>query len=448
MVARTALVISICMAGRAFGADDVAAKDARRGPAFLDKASIYQIWMRSFTPEGTLKAAAARLPHIANLGAAIVYLSPIHVQSQVGGFSNPYRIKDYYRVDPEYGTEQDLRDYCAAAHRLGLKVLMDIVYYHTAPDSVMLETPEFYMHKDGQIVLGNWRLPRPDFGNPKLRRYLIDNLLHWVRDGGVDGFRCDVSSGIPLDFWEAARAALDQLNPDLIMLAESEAPSELLKAFDVSYAFSHQRTLQQVFRDGEPASRVRAQWEKARAAFPRGARLVRASDNHDQKRAIVEFGDRGARAAAVLNFTLDGIPFLYNGQEIGDTVATDHQSHYPLRWELDKVAGQAGSGLVGGQKATVAWYHRLFELRAQEAAISSGEVAWVDNSQPESVITFERRKGNDALLVVINASNRKLQGTVDAPGAWTPFLANTGDKLESGRYQLGAFGYIVARRSR
>ena len=71
---------------------------------------------------------------------------------------------------------------------------------------------------------------------------------------------------------------------------------------------------------------------------------------------------------------------------------------------------------------------------------------WVDNSQPESVIAFERRAGNDRLLVVINASNRKLQGTVDAPGAWMPFLANTGDKLESGRYQLGAFGYIVARR--
>jgi glycosidase len=427
----------------AFGADDVAAKDARRGPAFLDKASIYQIWMRSFTPEGTLKAAAARLPHIANLGAAIVYLSPIHVQSQVGGFSNPYRIKDYYHIDPEYGTEQDLRDFCAAAHRLGLKVLMDIVYYHTAPDSVMLATPEFYMHKDGQIVLGNWKLPRPDFGNPKLRRYLIDNLLYWVRDG-VDGFRCDVSYGVPLDFWEEARAELDKLNPDLIMLAESEAPEELLKAFDVSYAFSHQRTLQRVFRDGEPASRVRAQWEKA----PRGARLVRASDNHDQRRAIVEFSDRGARAAAVLNFTLDGIPFLYNGQEIGDTVATDHQSHYPLRWDLDKVAGQAGSGLVGGQTATVAWYHRLFELRAQEAAIYSGEVVWVDNSQPDSVITYERRKGSDRLLVVINASNRKLQGAVDAPGTWAPFLANTGDKLESGRYQLGAFGYIVARHGR
>ena len=442
------LAAILLLAGAAFGADDAASKDARRGPAFLDKASIYQIWMRSFTPEGTLKAAAARLPHIAGLGATLVYLSPIHVQSQVGGFSNPYRIKDYYHIDPEYGSEADLREFLAAAHRLGLKVMMDIVYYHTAPDSVMMATPEYYMHKDGEIVLGTWKLPRPDFANPKLRRYLIDNLIHWARDFGFDGFRCDVSSGIPVDFWEEARAALDKINPDLVMLAESEAPVELLKAFDISYNFSHQRTLQQVFRDGEPASQIRVRWEKTRAAFPRGARLVHAADNHDLKRAIVDLGEKGARAAAVLNFTLDGIPFLYNGQEINDTVLTDHQSHYPLRWELEKAGGQTGSGLVGGQKATVDWYRRLFEVRAQEPAINSGEVAWVENSQPDSVIAFERRSGNDWLLVVINASNRKLQGTVDAPGAWTQFLANTGDKLESGRYQLGAFGYIVARRSK
>ena len=70
----------------------------------------------------------------------------------------------------------------------------------------------------------------------------------------------------------------------------------------------------------------------------------------------------------------------------------------------------------------------------------------MENSLPESVIAFERRKGSERLLVVINASNRKLQGTVEAAGAWIPILLNTGDKLESGRYQLGAFGYIVARR--
>ncbi len=421
-------------------------REARRGPAFLDKATIYQVWLRSFTPQGTIKAAAARLPHIASLGASIVYLSPVNVQSKVGGFSNPYRQNDYYNIDPEYGTEADLKAFLADAHKLGLKVMMDIVFYHTGPDAVMMQTPEFYMHKDGEIVLGQWHLPRPDFANPKLRQYLIGALLHWARDVGVDGFRCDVSSGVPVDFWEQARAELDRVNPELIMLGESESPAEVLKAFDAVYAFSYQTALRQVFAAGEPASRLQAQWDKNRHLFPRGTRMLRASDNHDQKRAIVEFGVRGAMAASVLNFAMDGIPFLYNGQEIGDTVATDHQSHYPLRWELDMPGGQAGSGLVGGQKQMVAFYKRLFEMRAREAVLTTGEVAWVNNSLPDSVIAFERTRGTEKILVVVNSSNRKVSGTLDAAGSVETLLAGQGDRLEDARYQLGAFGYVVAKR--
>jgi glycosidase len=330
-VATQLAVLIVLSLPREAPGQDFASRSARRGPAFLDKATIYQIWLRSFTPEGTIKAAAARLPHIADLGASIVYLSPINVQSNVGGFSNPYRINDYYNIDPEYGTEGDLRAFLAEAHKLGLKVLMDIVFYHTGPDSVMVQTPEFYVHKDGKIVLGQWQLPRLDFANPKLRQYLIGAMMHWARDVRVDGFRCDVSSGVPVDFWEQVRAELDRVNPELVMLAESESPVEMLNAFDISYAFSYQTVLRQVFGVGELATRIRVQWETNRNRFPKGTRMLRASDSHDQTRAIVEFGQRGAMAASVVNFSMDGIPFLYNGQEIGDTVATDHQSHYPLR---------------------------------------------------------------------------------------------------------------------
>jgi glycosidase len=441
-----AIAAMLCF-GVASPADDPAAANARRGPAFLDKATIYQIWLRSFAPEGTIQAAARRLPHIAGLGVSIVYLSPVNVQSHAGGFSNPYRINDYYRIDAEYGTEADLKEFLESAHKLGLKVLMDIVFYHTGPDSVMMQTPSFYMHQDGQIVLGQWHLPRPDFENPRLRDYLIGALLHWARDVGVDGFRCDVSSGVPLDFWEQARAQLDHVNPDLIMLAESENPLEMLHAFDVSYAFSYQTALRQIFAGGEPATRLRTQWEHNRDRFPQGTRMLRASDNHDQKRAIVEFGERGARAASVVNFTMDGIPFLYNGQEIGDTVATDHQSHYPLRWELDRPSGQTGSGLAGGQKQWVAFYKRLFDLRGRETALTSGTVVWITNSLPESVISFERNSAGESMLIIVNASNRKCAGAVQAPPGYRTLFAGQGDKLESGRFQLGAFGYVVSKRS-
>jgi glycosidase len=400
--------------------------------------------MRSFTPEGTLAAAQKKLPHIASLGADLVYLSPIQLMSKQGGFSNPYRIADYGKIDPEYGTEADFRAFLVEAHRLHLKVLMDIVLYHTADDNVLMQWPDFYMHQDGKIVLGNWKLPRPDFSNPKLRQYFIDNLTHWVRDVGVDGFRCDVSFGVPVEFWNQARTALDAVNKDLVMLAESEKPDEMLYAFDVSYNFSHLSTLQKVFRDGSPATAVREQWETTRVKFPKGTRFLRACDNHDQQRAIVAFSERGAQAATVLNFTLDGMPFLYNGQEIGDTVATDHQSHYPIRWEIDKPEGQAGSGLAGGQKRLIEWHRKLIALRRGEKAFTKGQVVWLDNASPDSAITFVRKLGAEEIFVAVNASNRTITLPNVTPGA--NLFISRGTVLNGKDLTMPAFGYMVIKR--
>ena len=92
----------------------LASHDARRSPDWLSRGTVYQVWMRAFTPEGTRAAAAARLPYLAELGVSIVYLSPLQVHSSVGGaakgwtLAGPYGIKDYEHIDPGYGTEADL----------------------------------------------------------------------------------------------------------------------------------------------------------------------------------------------------------------------------------------------------------------------------------------------------------------------------------------------------
>ena len=430
----------------------VSALPARRTPEFLASATVYQIWMRTFTREGTLQAAARRMPHIARLGAKLVYLSPVNLQSQVGGFSNPYRIKDYYAIDPEYGSEADLKALVASAHRHGLKLMMDVVFYHTAPDSVMMQHPDYYMHDAaGAVLLGNWKLPRPDFDNPALRRYLIDSLAHWVKTAGVDGFRCDVSAGIPLDFWEQARGELDKLNPELILLAESDLPAEQVKAFDISYNFGHYDALAAAMRDGAPASRVRENWEKKHAAFPAGARFLHLSDNHDRDRAVVVFGDKGSLAAAVLNFTLDGIPFLYNGQEVADATPTDHQAHVPIRWEIDDASGRPNS-VRGAQLRRIEFYQKLFALRGREPAIHRGDLAWVENNRPDSVLSFVRRRGADQILVVVNLSNRIATGSAEfsaPPSMLERLMAASNASVSPGangvEFQLPAYGYVVAK---
>lgn len=418
---------------------------ARRSLPGLNRACIYQIWLRSFTLEGTLNAASLRLPHIARLGATIVYLSPIQLQSRQGGFSNPYRILDYARIDPEYGTEQDFRAFVETAHQWKLKVLMDNVFYHTAPDNVLLtQHADFYMHDGQKVAMGRWGLPRLDFGNRALRDYLIGNLAHWLADG-ADGFRCDVAFGIPLDFWEQARRKLETINPKLIMLAESDRPEDLQNAFDISYNFPYLTALQDVFHGGMPASTIRKQWEESHRRFPAGGLLLRASDNHDQQRAVSLFSQAGASAASVLNFTMDGVPFLYNGQEIGDTTAIDHRLHFPMRWELDKPQLPADSGVARAQAAINGWYERLVALRAREPDLEDGELHWVENSSPDSVISYERGHGRGRVLVLVNASNRKITGTVGTRGTAAMMLNTEGDRFSDGKFQLGAFGYVVAK---
>jgi glycosidase len=435
----------------------VASQNARTVPEFLNRSIIYQVWMRSFTPEGTLRATAARLTHIADLGADIVYLSPVNVHGypSVFGPSTPYEIKDYDRIDPEYGSEANLKALVEEAHKHGLKVIMDIVYSHSANDCVLLARPGFYQRTpDGKLAISRWRTPMPDFTNPQVREYFRDNMLHWVRDVGVDGFRADVAGAVPTDFWEQARDAMDKINPNVIMLSEADVPEHLLKAYDISYNFSYYSALTGVVVNGESAERIRQQWEKMKAAFPRGARFLHLNDNHDRNRADVVFGERAALATSVLNFTLDGIPFLYNGQEIGDTTPPQQQSHFAIRWEIWKPE-ERRTGLARPQTTKLRFYKQLVQMRRQEAALTAGELAWVTNSNPDGVVSFLRKAGNEEVLVLINLTNRPANVQVDVPASNyagardlvknQPVAASlTPDKFSC---RLGSFDYVVAKRA-
>lgn len=425
-------------------------RDARPVPDWLNRASIYEVWLNAFSSEGNLRGAIPGLQHIADLGATIVYLGPI-AKHAADPDASPYSIADYNAVDPEVGTEQDLRDFVAAAHKLHLKVMLDIVYYHTAPDNTMMKDDPAFFQKtpDGQIARGFWPQPLPDFSKPEVRKYFVDSLVHWVRDFHIDGFRCDVGGGVPVSFWNEARIALDAVNPQVVLLSESDRPDDQLAAFDINYNFQYYLALCSVIRDGAPAIKIREEWEQMHAAMPRGARLLHYSDNHDWPRAVMQFGEKGTMAASVLNFTLDGIPFIYNGQEVNDPTATHWRGHAPIRWN--------GTGNGAEEKSieqAEAEYKKLFALRAGEPAVTSGEVLWINNTQPDSVLSFLRKSGNDEVLVILNLSNRAIHVTIDLPVmdyyAVENLLApdKTWFSLYSGRVSadLSAFGYVVGKK--
>ena len=147
---------------------------AKKSPEWLSRGIMYQINPRAYTPEGTLKAAEAKLKDLADLGMTIVYLCPVFVadddmnrefwsprqkKSQMDSPLNPYRMKDFYHVDPEYGTDADLKSYVDTAHKLGLRVMLDMVYLHCGPTAVLIDkNPNIVKrNKDGKIITGPWK---------------------------------------------------------------------------------------------------------------------------------------------------------------------------------------------------------------------------------------------------------------------------------------------------
>ena len=225
----------------------------------LQNQVIYSIYVRNHTSEGTFRAVIPDLDRIRALGTDIIWLMPIHpigVEGKKGTLGCPYANRDYRAVNPAYGTMEDFEALVREIHARGMKCMIDVVYNHTSPDSVLYrEHPEyFYRGPDGKPgnKLGDWAdVIDLDYSNRGLWQYLTDTLVMWAKL--VDGFRCDVASFVPVEFWLQARAAVADVNPDRVWLAEtvhrsygclarrhgvySASDGEVFRAFDLEYEY-------------------------------------------------------------------------------------------------------------------------------------------------------------------------------------------------------------------
>ena len=406
----TSLALALCLlTGNARA--DASQPSARPSPDWLRTGTIYEIFPRQFSPAGNLAGVTAKLDELRDLGVTILWIMPIHPigeKFRKGDFGSPYSIRDYYAVDPNYGTLADFQKLVKGAHQRGMKVIMDLVANHTAWDSVMMTNTAFYK----QDAQGHVIPPVPDwtdvaglnYANPDLRRYMITMLKYWIQTCDVDGFRCDVAYMVPTDFWEQARKELSAVKPDIMMLAEANKPELLTNAFDIDYSWPLLATLNDVMLHSASASKIQATWEENQRQFPKDALHMRISDDHDEARAVARYGLNGAQAASALMFTLDGVPLLYNGMEVGDAT----ESGDPALFD----------------KLTIFWhpkeraplrdvYRNLIQLRRDFPAFRSDKVEWIQNSNESRVVSFLRSDNKNEFLVVINFANRPAAAKLD-----------------------------------
>lgn len=428
---------------------DLDSQPARQSPDWLKSGVIYQIFVRSFSAEGNLQGVTNRLDELHHLGINVLWLMPIHPSGQVkkkGSLGSAYAVRDYYAIDPALGTKDDLRRLVRDAHQRQMKVILDMVANHTAWDSVLMSHPDFYK-KDQQ---GNITYPYDwtdvaalDYSNPKLRRYMTDMLIYWIKDFDLDGYRCDAAAEIPTDFWEQARRELERVKPDIMMLAEASKPELLRSAFDIDYDWPLFHTLDDVIMNGEPATAVRDMLDKQRALFPKGALHMQISDDHDELRATTRYGFPGAIAASAAVLTLDGVPLIYNGMEVGDST----QSRAPALFEPQKIFWQAADWHPEYPK----FYAGLAAFRKEHPALQQGQVIWLHNSDERQVLTYIRRAGQQEFLIAVNLSNTPFRGTVEAEtGSWTAVSLPLSAAGESALpfVALDAFGFRVFERRR
>lgn len=400
-------------------------------PAWSARAPIYQVNLRQYTPEGTLAAFEPHLDRIADLlgGQGIVWfmpIQPIGQEQRKGTMGSYYSVRDYTAVNPEFGSLEDFRRVVRRAQSLGLRVIIDWVANHTAWDHPWTrEHPEWYLKDEHGRIHSYVYRARPDdptcepeywtdvvgldWSQPALWNAMQADMEFWLKETGIDGFRCDVAALVPIGFWERMRSRFDQLRADqggVFMLAEAHEPIHHRAAFDATYDWDLFDQLKAIAAGQADAASLRAWWLRRQAHYGAGAFRLIYTANHDSNSwqgSCRELFGRGLpmpqaqqafEAMAVLAALLPGQPLIYGGQESFFDKRLAFFEKDPIRWK---------------DRALEDFYRELMRLRRDHPALSNDQgesgstFEWIDTGN-EQVVAFCRSNGARVIRVAVNLS--------------------------------------------
>lgn len=429
-------------------------------PSWVKNARIYLIFLHSFTPEGTIKAATRRLDYVKSMGYNVIWLMPIMLnQYTIDAVGAGYGIVDFYQIAPEYGTMDDFKEFLNKAHSLGIKVILDITPNHVADGHPWIqsirrykedspywdfvqhtifahgeELPQSYAPDSAYVRYADWSLANLNWADIDLRSYMIDMLKWWVKDVGVDGFRFDVYWGPQRRYGEAnfgipIRNTLKRVKPDILLLAEAAGTgmgTEIIYAdrgggVDAAY----DRNMWNVFRNIYSLSLDEINNRVTNYGYYPGpnAQFLRYMENQDETRiALVYQTDlRRTKPLATILFTAPGIPLVYAGQEVGfgNGMGEFEGRRFKINWnDPDRELLQTH-------------YQRLALIRDRFPAFRSREHQMI-NSGDSRVYAYVKRYENQNGLVVVNLSGETKNVTLNV----RDFVAFTGGVNPNQNYYL------------
>ncbi|MES2899077.1 MAG: alpha-amylase family glycosyl hydrolase [Pseudomonadota bacterium] len=396
--------------------------------AWSRNANIYEVNIRQFSKEGTIKAFAAQLPRLKKMGVDILWIMPVQPigeKNRKGKLGSYYAVRDYKAVNPEFGTMDDFKTMVAQAHKLGIRVILDWVANHTAWDNIWVADHLDWYKKDAKGELfpvtfnegGDveyWTdVIALDYTKPAVWQGMTDAMTFWVRETDIDGFRCDVAGLVPVAFWNQARKELDKIKP-VFMLAEWAEPALHEQAFDMTYDWTLADIFKKIGKGKADARHIVAYISKPDKVFPPHAIRMLFTNNHDFNSwhgTDRELYGNAYQALAVIAATLPGMPLIYNGQES----------------QLDKrLAFFEKDQIAWGSYPLEQFYAGLLKLKRDNPALANGQygapVQFVSTGN-DKVLAYRRVQGKNTVEVAVNLSGQAqsfaLDGAKAAPlGAW------------------------------
>lgn len=396
---------------------------------------IYEVNVRQYTEEGTFNAFAEHLPRLKEMGVDILWFMPIHPISETkrkGTLGSYYAVSDFRAVNPEFGTLDDFKALVDRIHEMDMRAILDWVPGHTGWDHYWIEEhPDWYLKgEDGEITdplnddgtsMGWTDIADLDYSNEEMRAAMTGDMIFWLEETDIDGFRQDAAWDVPQDYWEECLPKLREINPGIFLLAEADLfplrKSEDL--FDATYAWRLHHHLNQIAQEKEEIAVIDEWYQLQQDSFKTGY-TMQFITNHDENSwqgTIQErMGDAGD-AMAVLTFTLEGMPLVYSGQE----AALDKRLEF---FEKDVIDWN------GFPKQD--FYTTLIELKERNSALWNGkwgaERVKIPTELDDSIYAFYRQKGEDTVIVILNLSDDQHDFTLnmeELAGEYTNVFANS-----------------------
>lgn len=381
---------------------------------------IYNIYTPIFSATGNLAAISHDLPRIAGLGFSTILLMPIHPIGMPFGnhpaCGSPYAIADHYAVDPALGQPSDFASLISKAHALGLKIIMDVVLNHTAWNHhFVTQHPEFYIHTDGNKNNPNSISQAFNFNDvaqldfksgPAVGKYMLTMLVWWMKSYNVDGFRFDTADNpygkdrmIPAAAWTFIGNNLKSVNPRVILLGECCNPELSLSPFDMDYAnYSLQPAVASATKM-QDASKLSGVFSQLQSTHPVGMLHTSIMQNWDMDLDLNMYaGPDGTLCAAVFNYTIEGVPMLFAGEEVGNDRG-GYNTHTPVNW---------GSSLATRFSA---FYKSLGMLRRNHEALRRGSTTWLMCGGGAGLIAYTRSIEREEFFIAINFSALVVKGS-------------------------------------